>query len=92
MTDILVNIVYFMRYNAVYIYQLNNQCGIIVDGGWSDWYPWGRCSTACGRESRRRYRYCINPRAKHGGKSCDGLLKERTRCKLQARCTGTSLL
>ena len=46
---------------------------------------------AHGRETRSRNRYCINPRTKYGGKSCEGKYKELMKCDIQPVCTGTCI-
>lgn len=43
-----------------------------VDGMWSDWQTWSRCSTTCGEGTKTRRRSCNNPALENGGKSCKG--------------------
>ncbi|XP_061115897.1 netrin receptor UNC5D-like isoform X1 [Conger conger] len=40
-----------------------------VDGGWEDWSEWSVCSSEC---ERQRWRQCLAPAPRHGGKVCDG--------------------
>ncbi|XP_066284505.1 properdin-like isoform X1 [Branchiostoma lanceolatum] len=54
-----------------------------VDGGWSAWSQWGRCSAkACTGQVgyQVRSRACRNPRPKFGGKFCRGQLIESRDC------------
>lgn len=43
-----------------------------VDGGWSVWQTWGRCSVTCGNGVRNRARSCNNPVPQYGGNQCAG--------------------
>ncbi|XP_062524003.1 coadhesin-like isoform X2 [Corticium candelabrum] len=43
-----------------------------VDGGWSEWNLWSKCSKSCGRGGKYRSRSCTNPSPSHGGKVCEG--------------------
>lgn len=43
-----------------------------VDGGWSVWQTWGRCSVTCGNGVRNRARSCNNPVPQYGGNQCTG--------------------
>jgi len=43
---------------------------VIVDGGWSEWYPWGQCAADC---TKVRVRSCNNPPPSFGGESCLGI-------------------
>ncbi|KAK3099747.1 hypothetical protein FSP39_009050 [Pinctada imbricata] len=45
---------------------------IPIDGGWSNWSKWGRCSVTCGTGKQSRFRYCNNPHPEHGGRFCEG--------------------
>ncbi|KAL1139574.1 hypothetical protein AAG570_006556 [Ranatra chinensis] len=54
-----------------------------VDGGWSDWGPWSKCSRTCGGGVEIRERICNNPQPKHLGRYCQGTRKEYTICNTQ---------
>jgi len=73
-----------MRYEENKAYVQKEACkqrNCPVDGGWSDWTNWSKCSQSC-REGaskgeigdtqpyRIRSKYCTNPRAAFGGKKC----------------------
>jgi hypothetical protein len=55
-----------------------------VDGGFSKWSDWTKCSVSCGGGSRARGRLCNNPTPEHGGKTCIGTYIEREKCNVQA--------
>ena len=42
----------------------------LVDGNYTDWGEFSRCSVSCGNGSQIRQRTCTNPRPAHGGKNC----------------------
>ena len=68
---------------------------LLVDGGYSPWSAWSRCSTTCNPEIRRRERSCSNPPPQNGGKDCSqlGNAQETKRCNKakRKRCKGTFL-
>ena len=41
-----------------------------VNGGWSSFSAWSKCSKSCGGGSQVRVRSCTNPPPANGGKSC----------------------
>lgn len=41
-----------------------------IDGGYTDWTPFSKCSVSCGSGLQYRSRCCINPMPKFGGKPC----------------------
>ena len=43
-----------------------------VDGGWSDFGDWSKCSTECGDGVQTRSRSCNNPAPANGGADCEG--------------------
>ncbi|XP_069103857.1 uncharacterized protein [Argopecten irradians] len=69
--------------------QIDEDCALPnypVDGGWTFWTNWGRCSVTCTSDINpfgysSRYRYCTEPRAKYDGKNCVGSTRERQICE-----------
>ncbi|XP_020629634.1 SCO-spondin-like [Orbicella faveolata] len=61
-----------------------NRC-YLVNGGWSTWGPWSKCSKTCGYGSQYSKRYCNNPSPGYGGKPCTGK-DTRTRGCLVKSC------
>ncbi|XP_067022316.1 A disintegrin and metalloproteinase with thrombospondin motifs adt-1-like isoform X5 [Acropora muricata] len=51
-----------------------------VDGQWSVWERWSRCSRTCNGGTKRRYRSCSRPRPSNGGKPCPGKDQEEMSC------------
>ncbi|XP_052808900.1 coadhesin-like [Mya arenaria] len=43
-----------------------------VDGFWTQWSPWTKCSLTCGLGSITRKRACTNPAPASGGRDCKG--------------------
>lgn len=43
-----------------------------VDGNFTEWTKFSKCSRSCGVGLRNRTRYCINPEPMHGGNDCQG--------------------
>ena len=58
-------------------------CGLLVDGGLSNWDEWGPCTKPCGGGDKRRSRRCDNPAPEFGGADCVGELNECQRCNLE---------
>lgn len=46
---------------------------VVVNGGYSDWMPYGVCSKTCGGGVQTRKRTCTNPPPSNGGEDCSGL-------------------
>ena len=76
---------YLTSSNLLYlkIYNLS-----LVNGGWTSWSDWSKCSVTCGGGTQTRSRSCTNPVVAHGGKNCSGP-KEMTRhCNDDVFCPG----
>eukprot|EP00794_Sanderia_malayensis_P011287 gene11287-12468_t len=54
-----------------------------VNGGFSNWSSWGRCSRSCGPGNQYRRRRCNNPIPRYGGKACTGNYRESQSCNLK---------
>ena len=46
---------------------------LAVDGGYTDWTPWGDCSVSCGKGTQTRTRTCTNPPPEGKGSDCKRL-------------------
>ena len=62
-------------------------CAFLVNGGWSPWGKWWRCSKICGTGEQYRKRYCTNPRPSNGGKTCSGTGRQTRQCNTHS-CSG----
>ncbi|XP_065053920.1 L-rhamnose-binding lectin CSL1-like isoform X2 [Rhopilema esculentum] len=51
-----------------------------VDGGYSNWSDFSKCSKSCGGGIQERHRSCTEPAPKNGGKSCEGADSETRAC------------
>ncbi|XP_031569442.1 extracellular matrix protein 3-like [Actinia tenebrosa] len=54
-----------------------------VNGGFSNWSRWSRCSRSCGRGSSSRVRACNNPIPRFGGAPCRGATRQFKTCNEQ---------
>jgi len=55
-------------------------CGVLVNGQWSFWSSWSRCSVSCGEGTRHRTRRCDNPAPSDDGRPCVGTSTETKAC------------
>ena len=62
----------------------------LVDGQWSQWGMYGKCSVTCGGGFKYRSRKCDNPAPASGGKNCQGPSFQSVVCETQA-CPGKFL-
>ena len=60
---------------------------VSVNGGFSEWAPFGPCSTSCGDGMQSRERKCDNPSPQYGGENCKGVAKEDKKCNIKP-CPG----
>lgn len=61
-----------------------------IDGGWSEWSPWG-CNVRCGGGFGFRERKCNNPRPNYKGKPCFGVARQGGECnKFECGCVNPS--
>ena len=57
---------------------------IIVNGQWSKWGAFTKCTKTCGGGIRKRTRRCNNPPPKNGGRTCPGAAVQQQRCNTKA--------
>ena len=64
---------------------------IIVNGGWSEWAEWEKCSVSCGGAEQSRSRKCNNPFPEFGGNQCnvDGSSSREYQSCNEDPCPGT---
>ncbi|XP_022785365.1 A disintegrin and metalloproteinase with thrombospondin motifs adt-1-like isoform X2 [Stylophora pistillata] len=55
-----------------------------VDGHWSPWSGYGKCSRSCGGGYQYRTRKCNNPPPANGGKNCRGPSRRKRSCNLRS--------
>ncbi|KAG7484809.1 hypothetical protein MATL_G00054810 [Megalops atlanticus] len=61
----------------------------VMDGGWAEWGPWGKCSRTCGGGVEFSRRECTHPEPQNGGKYCEGQRVKYQSCNTQA-CESSS--
>ncbi len=57
--------------------------GGVINGGWSEWSPYGQCSQTCGLGLWTRTRQCNNPVPQNGGQQCAGFPSESQTCFIE---------
>ncbi|XP_070201278.1 uncharacterized protein [Littorina saxatilis] len=57
-----------------------------VDGSWTQWEAWSRCSVSCGDGTSQRIRTCRNPPPNACGKQCPGQDLQTQNCNLETCC------
>ncbi|KAL9951953.1 hypothetical protein ACROYT_G044713 [Oculina patagonica] len=57
-----------------------------VDGGWSNYSKWSKCSKSCKGGKMTRTRDCNNPAPANGGQDCKGKSKQTISCNKKIRC------
>ena len=62
-----------------------------IDGGFSDWGPYGKCSASCGGGLKHRERTCTNPKPQHGGANCASEKEVEAQVCNSQPCPGTCL-
>ena len=60
-----------------------NHDNISVDGEWTNFGEWSKCSATCGGGTRTRTRFCTNPVPAHGGADCQGEGTESQDCNTE---------
>merc|ERR1712001_77127 len=55
-----------------------------VNGQWSKWGAFTKCTKTCGSGIRKRTRRCNNPAPKNGGKTCPGAAVQQQKCNTKA--------
>lgn len=61
-----------------------------VNGGWSEYTPWGKCSKSCGGGMKSRTRTCTNPAPSADGMGCIGSGEETQKCGTN-KCQGKTI-
>nr|XP_034329828.1 SCO-spondin isoform X4 [Crassostrea gigas] len=72
-----------IQFNCTFKDEQKKPCkmpGCPIDGGWSPWSAWGKCSNTCGRGQETRTRTCTNPPPQNGGADCVGSGTESRDC------------
>ena len=71
-------IYFFLLYICCFIKSLNLLS--LVDGGFTVWSEYSKCSATCGGGTQVRGRSCTEPAPAHGGKECEGETVEEREC------------
>lgn len=54
-----------------------------IDGGFTEWTPFGDCDKTCGDGVKKRTRSCTNPPPQNEGKNCEGPTEETQACNVK---------
>ncbi|XP_060591307.1 SCO-spondin-like isoform X2 [Ruditapes philippinarum] len=57
-----------------------------VNGSWTDWTAWTKCSVSCENGTQSRTRTCSNPTPMYGGENCTGVDNESQFCSERPSC------
>lgn len=63
-----------------------------VNGGWSLWGDWSRCSSFCGSGVRERQRTCTSPTPSSDGLPCYGKNYDEIMCVMPEDCKGMIII
>ncbi|XP_047134964.1 zinc metalloproteinase-disintegrin-like ohanin isoform X1 [Hydra vulgaris] len=55
-----------------------------IDGSWSNWSAFTKCSKGCGGGIQQRYRFCTNPVPQNNGNDCIGKSIEEVSCNSES--------
>ena len=54
---------------------------VLVNGNWTEWSLWSKCSVSCGKGQMLRVRSCSNPVPENNGANCEGSDREAKICR-----------
>ena len=57
---------------------------ILVNGNWTEWSAWSKCSETCGGGVMNRNRSCTDPEPQYGGLDCSGNRTDHEECNTHA--------
>ena len=67
-----------------HFFVIHSNFNFAVDGGYSDFGDWSKCSAECEGGTQSRTRTCTNPAPANGGADCAGDSSETRECNTQA--------
>ncbi len=59
-----------------------------INGVWTAWSNWNKCSAVCGNGNRLRTRTCSNPAPQYGGQDCSGSGEQTKDCTVNCHVDG----
>ena len=68
------------RHDLDHSYILLSCLILVVNGNWSSWGEWSKCSELCDGGDRERTRECNNPTPSNSGEECKGADKQEELC------------